>query len=429
MKLIDPKTLIASKTVEEFCMTADKPFAEVTDPTPLMAKPFGHLIESPYILYQLGLLLTELKFARTLRIVDFGSGTCWLSRSLAQMGAITVSVDPSASALKIGKQMFERYPPVGGGVAKPEFLLFNGHTIDLPDESVDRIVTFDSFHHIPNQQEVIAEFARILKPGGIAGFSEPARYHSRTAMSQHEMRTHDVLENDMLLEKIWAHAEAVGFTKLTLKYCSDPLLNKPHLHRQKNAVSWLRHVLKKPILWKNNFNLFKNAAKEINNQSNIFFLHKGELRLDTRMAYIATGGSSGVSHENELLHDLKTENTAITGIANQTIALPVNCTNKGSLIWLHKNNEGALLNHDKDYAVVKLGCHLLDIKGNVINNDFARSRLMGDLAPGQSCSLSLNLILPSDPGDYILELDMVLESIVWFANAGNQTLQIPLKVV
>jgi hypothetical protein len=54
---------------------------------------------------------------------------------------------------------------------------------------------------------------------------------------------------------------------------------------------------------------------------------------------------------------------------------------------------------------------------------------MGDLAPGQSCSLSLNLILPSEPGDYILELDMVLESIVWFANAGNQSLQIPLKVV
>lgn len=410
-------------------MTADKPFAEVTDPTPLMAKPFGHMVESPYILYQLGLLLTELKFARTLRIVDFGSGTCWLSRCLAQMGAATVSVDPSASALKIGKQMFEDYSPVGGGVAKPEFLHFNGRTIDLPDASVDRIVTFDSFHHIPNQQEVIAEFARILKPGGIVGFSEPPRYHSQSVMSQHEMRTHDVLENDMLLEEIWSFAEAVGFTKLTLKFCSDPLLNKPHIHRSAKSNNWLKRMLNKPNLWRNYLNLYIHSAKEIENQSNIFFLHKGDLVLDTRMSYIATGGSSGVAGDNELLVRLKTDVTTISGTKNEAVSLQITCTNTGTLTWLHKNNDGLLHSHVKDYAVVKLGAHLQTTKGANLNFDFARARLTSDLAPTQSANMTLNFNLPCEQGDYVLELDMVVERIVWFANTGNPSLKILLKVL
>ncbi len=429
MQLIDPKQLIASKTVEEFCRTADKPFAQVTDATPLMAKPFGHMVESPNILYQLGLLLTELKFARTLRVVDFGSGTCWLSRGLAQMGAITVSVDPSAAALKIGKQMFEQYPPVGGGVAEPEFLLFDGRRIDLPDASVDRIVTFDSFHHIPNQKEIISEFARILKPGGIAGFSEPTRYHSRTPLSQHEMRTHDVLENDMLLEEIWEHAEAAGFTKLTLKFAADLYLNKPHILRRKDSVGWLNHWLRKPLLLKNNLKLMLNSARALDKQPNIFFLQKGDTVLDTRMSFIATGGSNSVSGEGELVHKINSDVKLISGKPNEKLTVSVRCANQGSLTWLHRNYEELLRSPMKEYAIVKLGAHLLSDKEQILNYDFARARLLKDVSPNHACEIELHITLPSDPGNYFLDIDMVLEGIVWFANTGNQTLKIPMQVI
>ena len=96
---------------------------------------------------------------------------------------------------------------------KPKFLVFDGHTIDLPDGSVDWILCFDAFHHVPNPAEVIAEFARVLRPGGMAGFSEPGPHHSQTEQSQAEMRNFKVLENDLVVEDLERYALAAGFTK------------------------------------------------------------------------------------------------------------------------------------------------------------------------------------------------------------------------
>ena len=48
---------------------------------------------------------------------------------------------------------------------KPEFLLYDGHRIPLPDAHVDKIVIYDAFHHVPNQAEILREMARVLKVG------------------------------------------------------------------------------------------------------------------------------------------------------------------------------------------------------------------------------------------------------------------------
>src|SRR6185369_11221284 len=114
------------------------------------ALPFGNPIVAPHYLYNLGFLLAGLQLARTMRVLDFGAGTCWLSRHLNEMGCLTVSLDPSPAALELGRKLFEQYPPVGGCLAEPLFLQFDGHRIELDDESVDRIVCHDSFHHVPN---------------------------------------------------------------------------------------------------------------------------------------------------------------------------------------------------------------------------------------------------------------------------------------
>lgn len=64
----------------------------------------------------------------------------------------------------------------------------------------------------------------MLKPGGIAGFSESGRNHSQTPTSQKEMAEYDLLENDLVLEDVVALAYQVGVSGSTLKLgCGDAL--------------------------------------------------------------------------------------------------------------------------------------------------------------------------------------------------------------
>ncbi len=167
--MIDPKEIIKELTVEELCETAEDYFAsKAKNPIPLMAKPFSSLLETPEILQNMGLLLSGLNLAKTMTVLEFGSGTCWFSRYLNQAQCVTISCDASKTALDIGKRLFKESPVVGEVISEPRFLHFNGRKIDLPDESVDRIICNDALHHIPNQGEVLSELARVLKKGGIA---------------------------------------------------------------------------------------------------------------------------------------------------------------------------------------------------------------------------------------------------------------------
>lgn len=415
--LIDPKERIAACSVEQLCASADRPHAGITDPVPLMAKPFGNLVEAPDNLYNLGLLLTGLHLARTMRVLDFGAGTCWLSRCFAQLGCATVSVDPSPAALAVGRRLFSEFPPLGGCIAEPVFLQFDGHRIDLPDASVDRVVCFDSFHHVPNQREVIAEFARVLRPGGIAGFSEPGLHHSRSASSQHEMRTHDVLENDMVLEEIRAIAESCGFTDLVLRHAPDPLITVPWEHYRLAAGRGVLRFLR-PRLLLSLARFHRQLFRGLTSRS-IFYLHKGPFVPDTRLSYVAVGGDAQVGGARELRHRLCADKLEVRGRAGETARVRLQLANEGTLTWLHDNVV--------DYAIVKVGGHLLRADGSLVDYDFLRGALPQSVPPGGALPLEVAFALP-DPGRYTLVLDLVSERIVWFEAVGSEPLRLSLTV-
>ena len=47
--------------------------------------------------------------------------------------------------------------------------------LDLPHESVDLVFCHQTFHHLPLQEKALAEFHRVLKPGGLLLFAESTR--------------------------------------------------------------------------------------------------------------------------------------------------------------------------------------------------------------------------------------------------------------
>jgi protein-L-isoaspartate O-methyltransferase len=116
-------------------------------------KPFSTVKDTGAILFRLGLVLHELDLGVGQTVLDFGAGSCWLSACLNRLRCRTISVEISQSALTLGRELFTSDPRIIAEL-DPVFLLYNGHQIDLPSEFVDRIVCFDAFHHVPNQDAV-----------------------------------------------------------------------------------------------------------------------------------------------------------------------------------------------------------------------------------------------------------------------------------
>lgn len=228
-QFIDVKEVLRSTDLETLNESADQYYRQVVDdPDVLLAKPVSNVNEAPELLISFGRLLRGLKPSPGDRVLDFGAGICWTSRLLAQLGCQVKAMDVSATALQIGRESFER-SPLFGTVEAPEFLVFDGRRFDLDDESIDLIVCFDAFHHIPNPQAILAEMARVIVPGGLAGFSEPGPRYATLPQSQFEMRNFAVLKNNIVMEDIAAWAEAAGFDDIKMSvfdactyWCSLP---------------------------------------------------------------------------------------------------------------------------------------------------------------------------------------------------------------
>lgn len=388
--MIDPKDIIEQYTVEELNHTAEEYFAKIEDVTWLMTKPLSGFYETPILLQNVGLLLSGAKLSKSMTVLDFAAGTCWLSYYLNQLQCRTISCDVSQTALDIGKQLFKDYPTVYPPVAEPEFLHFDGYKIDLPDQSVDRILCNDGFHHIPNQQAVLNEFSRVLKDGGIVGFSEPGREHSKTPQSQHEMKNFAVLENDVLIPEIYAKAQQAGFTHINLKIFGDMdfTLREYKLLSHPRAIRFLER-------W------YPKLIGPIINKS-IFFLYKGEHVLDSR------------NHEG-LAYDMSAGQTEFNISVGEEIEVPLTIKNVGQSIWLNDNFV--------DIGIVKIGLNLLDAEGGLLVNDYDRFVISTETAPGQTLNQTIKLSF-DEPGEYHLGIDLLSEQVIWFKLRGS----IPAKI-
>lgn len=390
---IDVRELIARTSIEELNRTAEQYFAGLTDWQDLLAKPFAKVGDTPPILINLATILEGLKLYPGLTILEFGAGTGWLSRFLTQLGYHAILMDVSPTALMIARELYDRMPVIGTRPA-PRFLTFNGRRIDLPDASVDRIICFDAFHHAPNPDDVLAEFARVLRPGGIAGFAEPGPEHSRTASSQFEMRTHGVVENDIDIHAIWETARRVGFSDLRLAGLSprgfsmsideydDLLAGGPTLQR------WAA------------------TARQVMENGRDFFLHReGVEPSDSRRieglacSIFVTAGEAAVR-------------------AGDSIPVQATVINSGRTPWLES---------DDKVGAVWLGCHLFDGEGNLVRFEYHWERIPKALAPGESVTFDF-AAPPLDGGAYQIEFDCVARDVTWFAMVGSNSPRVSIKV-
>jgi tRNA (mo5U34)-methyltransferase len=96
--------------------------------------------------------------------------------------------------------------------------------------------------------------------------------------------------------------------------------------------------------------------------------------------------------------------------------------NTGAAAWRARGEPGT------GRGAVRLGSHLLRADETEVAWDFAFAALPHDLAPGERAELALPVEPPGEPGEYVLELDLVREGIGWFEEGGGATLRLPLVV-
>lgn len=173
-------------------------------------KPFGDIVEGRIILYKFALMLAALDLKEGQRVLDFGTGTGWVARMLNQMGLLAVGVDISNSAVLFARETTAADPYVRRDLPI-EFVTYDGYRLSFDDSCFDRIACFDTFHHIPNKQQVLAELHRVLVPGGRIAFVEPGPHHHKSDQAKIETSVHGVLEDSVSLADMMDLAHGVGF--------------------------------------------------------------------------------------------------------------------------------------------------------------------------------------------------------------------------
>ncbi|MCD6078627.1 MAG: SAM-dependent methyltransferase protein [Ramlibacter sp.] len=104
-------------------------------------------------------------------VVDVGCGSGYSLPKLAQRFSprdlVGVDIDPQM--LRAARAEADR-----AGI-QPRLVEASSTRMPLEDASVDLLFCHQTFHHLVEQEEALAEFLRVLKPGGVLLFAESTR--------------------------------------------------------------------------------------------------------------------------------------------------------------------------------------------------------------------------------------------------------------
>jgi hypothetical protein len=107
--------------------------------------------------------------------------------------------------------------------------------------------------------------------------------------------------------------------------------------------------------------------------------------------------------------------------------IKVKVKNASDITWFVRGGE---VNDRPDNTFyIAAGNRWLDKQGAVLTSMDGRIGLSKNLNPGEETEETLQITAPSEPGDYILEVDLVQEQVAWFHDKGSPTARTNVTVV
>lgn len=130
-------------------------------------------------------------------VLDVACGEGYGSAMLARCATQVIGVDIAPEAVAHASQTY-------AGQNNLEFRLGSATAIPLPDASVDVVVSFETIEHLDQQEEMISEIRRVLRPDGLLAISSPDRviYSERAGYhNEFHVKELDFSEFSQLLER------------------------------------------------------------------------------------------------------------------------------------------------------------------------------------------------------------------------------------
>jgi SAM-dependent methyltransferase len=385
------------RQTDAFNRAAEAYYAEHANPQQLLDKPFSEPAALSRRLIDVGVLIDSLRLKPGDLVLDLGAGACWLSHLLNRYGCRTIAVDVSPTALALGRQLFDRDPHTNWSL-DPQFLPYDGQKLPVGDRTIDRIVLYDAYHHLPNPAALMRELHRVLRPDGIVFMSEPGRGHAASAPSVAEAAATGVLENELALEDIAELAVASGFAAARVVIAThSPVLeiNAADLRSFMGGRGFSRY--------------WKHLCAALDGHHYIL-LFAGD-------AEPATARPKELRARIRQTGSLASLQTARG--RPQTVTLELQ--NAGDTRWICSENAAGW---------TRLGAHLYRAATprTLVDFDWVRITLPRDIRPDETVRVAAVLPAIDQPGDYIIVFDVVIEGIAWFADRGSRTLEVSCRV-
>ncbi|GAA5166772.1 class I SAM-dependent methyltransferase [Viridibacterium curvum] len=167
------------------------------------------------------------RFARILDVgCGFGHSFAELSARFAPDEIVALDADPAMSA-RAGAAAAKC-------ASKVTLHAANAAQIDLPDASFDMLLCHQTFHHIVEQEAAMAEFFRVLKPGGVLLFAESTKRYIHSWMIRTFFR--HPMEVQKTSEEYVAMIRAAGFD------LPDARINLPYLWWSREDLGFFETV-------------------------------------------------------------------------------------------------------------------------------------------------------------------------------------------
>lgn len=191
-------------------------------------------------------------------VLDIASGSGYGTKILAESAKFVYGVDVNEVAVNYSRKNY--------GGSNVEYLVGDGESIPLDDDSVDVVVTFETIEHIKDYKKFLDEVHRVLKPDGLLAISTPndVEFAEGNHFHLHEFKYDELLT---LLRKYYKNIDS--YFQSTWKYVA--IGTEDELSRDTNGT-------------------VMNLTKKARDQHLYFYLLCSNRKISEKVDYIAAIG-------------------------------------------------------------------------------------------------------------------------------------------